>query len=251
MLLAAMRRELLGVERMLSHRRPMRFEAASVVEGEWAGREVILATTGIGGKKAREVVSLVADRYHPEALVCLGYAGGVSEGLKAGDLVLYSQVHLLEGRLLVDGGATLSHSESCNPELVGLARRALRTTGVVFHEGEGATVTDLICDPETKKWIGRNLSANAIDMECYWVAEAARLDGIPFLGVRAVTDPVTQRVPNIASMVDNGGGVSYRDAFLYALGHPLDIYPMLRLDINARRADRNLARFASCFISME
>ncbi|MFQ5933653.1 MAG: hypothetical protein ACE5KI_03315 [Dehalococcoidia bacterium] len=247
---AAMRRELAGIEGMLSQGHRTNLGGTTVFEGERDGQKVILAATGIGGKQAGEVMALVAERYRPQALLCIGYAGGISEELEAGDLVLYSRVHLLESPLPPDGQATPLDSKPCDGELSRLARQALERAEIVFREGDGVTVPHLISESGTKRWIGEHLNAVAIDMESYWVARAAELNQIPILGVRAITDPVDQRAPDMASVIDGTGDVSYWRALTHVLSHPFALYPMLRLARNAGRANRSLAKFVSAFISL-
>ena len=236
-IIAAIRRELSGIEGILSSKRRIALQPAYLVEGEYAGRAVVLAATGIGKGRTQEAVSSIVDTYHPEALVCLGYAGAASEELSAGDLVLCPSVYLL------DGDARTGDSRSSDAELMKIAHQALQGAEISYHEGDGVTVPHLVVEPEAKRSIGRRFGVKVIDMESYWVAETAAGRGVPFLGLRAVTDPVTQRVPNLISSIDGTGGVTYAGVLAHALTHPRDIYPIVGLSRYSIRASRNLARF--------
>ncbi|MEE9199705.1 MAG: hypothetical protein V3U26_07935, partial [Dehalococcoidia bacterium] len=206
--------------------------------------------TGIGGRGVSEVVSRIVDTYRPEALMCLGYAGAASVELGPGDLVLYSSVCLLEAPVPVGESVVVEDSRRSDTDLLEQARRALEGTATPFHEGDAVTVPHLVGEPEAKRQIGERYAVKAIDMESYWVAEAASGRGLPFLGVRAITDTMAQRAPDLTSSIDGPGDLSYRRLLAHLLGHPLDIYPLFRLSRHSRRATRNLARFVSSYLSL-
>ena len=247
-IIVAMQRELAGIDKVLSLRRAGRLHSPYLLEGEGGGQGVVLAATGIGTKKKDEIVSFVVENYRPDALICLGYAGAASKELGVGNLVLYSQVQLLEEFVSTKGDIHAMNTIPSDPQLESLADKVLRKTELPFHKGGGVTVPNLIGDPETKRWIGTTLGVKALDMESYWVAEVARRQGLPFLGVRAITDSMTQRVPDLAGVVNGRGDPSVFLSMAYALRHPLDIYPMLRLARSSRLATRNLVEFLSNFL---
>ena len=248
-IVAAMDRELAGVRGLLSDQRRLSVESMSVVEGKLAGGNVITATTGMGRGKSREVVSYLSDNYKPDALVCLGYAGATSPELDVGDVVLLSRVRLLEGDTTKDNSMTPSDSSMSDSELLASARQVLESNAVPSHEGEGVTVSKIVGDPTIKSRLGQEFGVKAVDLESYWVASEARSKGIPFLSIRAITDPVDLRVPDAVTLVDERGKAFISRILVYLLKRPFDIYALLRLSRNARRATKNLTYFAVKFAS--
>ncbi len=247
---AAMRRELAGIERNLAGKRLLNHRFPYGVEGEYRGTKVLLATTGIGGGNVEEMVSSMAESYRPDLLISLGYAGAASEGLRVGDLVLCSRASFLDDVMETRPGAAGGHEISTDPILENLALEALQQAELVFHKGGCVTVVHLVGDPETKRRIGKQWGVLAIDMEGCWMAQAAVSQGLPFLGIRAITDTVTQRLPDLSGLINGDGGISVLGSLAHVLGHPTDIYPMARLGWHSRLASRNLTRFALSILTL-
>ncbi len=235
-IVAAMRRELSGIEKALNRKSHIKMEGLDLIEGSYRDKELALATVGIGGQRSREMVTLLREKCKPEALVCMGYAGGASSQARAGDLVLYTEARRQDSSL------------TCSQGLLEKARKTLDDAGLAYREGPGATVSEPISDPEAKRLIGEQLGVEAIDMESYPVVEAAAVFDLPVLVVRAITDTVDQRLPNFASILDSTGQVSTCRALTYAATHPLNIYPMVRLSRSSKIASGNLAIFAAGFL---
>ena len=247
---AAMRRELAGIERVLAGKQLLNHRVPYGVEGEYRGTKVVLAATGIGGGNVEEMVSSMVENYRPDLLISLGYAGAASEGLRAGDLVLCSRASFLDDVVEMRPATAGEHEISTDPNLENLAVKALQQAELAFHKGGCVTVAGLVGDPEAKRRIGNQWGVLAIDMEGCWMARAAASRGLPFLGIRAITDTVTQRLPDLSGLIDGDGGISVLGSLAHALGHPTDIYPMARLGWHSRLASRNLTRFALSFLTL-
>ena len=67
--------------------------------GSISGREVVLAAAGEGGRLAARGVEALLDEVKPRALLGIGVAGGLTEGLAAGDLVWSRRVRTEAGML--------------------------------------------------------------------------------------------------------------------------------------------------------
>ena len=66
--------------------------------------------------------------------------------------------------------------------------------------GACLTVPQFISNSSMKAWLGRTFEVRLIDMESYWVNEAARGAGVPQLSVKVMLDPVER----------NGAGIRGR-----------------------------------------
>lgn len=220
------------------------------VEGEYRGTKVVLATTGIGGGNVEEIVSSMVESYQLDLLINLGYAGAASEGLRAGDLVLCSRVSFLDEFMETCPGKAGEHETSTDPIVENLAMEALQQAELTFHKGGCVTATCLVGDLETKRRIGNQWGVLAIDMEGCWMAQAAGSRGLSFLSIRAITDTVTQRLPDLSGLISGDGGISILGSLAHALVHPTDIYSMARLGWHSRLASRNLTRFALSFLTL-
>ena len=60
-------------------------------------RDVVVVEGGVGRRRAEEATRQVVQRFGPELVVAVGFAGGVVPGLTTGDLVVCQKVWAVEG----------------------------------------------------------------------------------------------------------------------------------------------------------
>jgi adenosylhomocysteine nucleosidase len=182
----------------------------------------MLATAGLGFERATEAARKLIGS-GARALLSWGIAGGLSNALAAGDLLLPERVVSDEGEWLADPG---------------LRMRVQEVLGGALREGG-----DLYCsrDPVTSVEAKRALAARgmlAVDMESAAVAGIAQRAGVPFAAVKAVCDPASREIPAIAlRLLDQDGGVRWR-----ALPGALREGPRAWRDLNRLREDMAAAR---------
>ena len=141
---------------------PLRIEAAAV-----GGARV----TGLGPERARRV-----DLGDADAVAVAGFCGAVDPDLRAGDVVLATEVRSTDG------------SRSClaDPELVARLRgQSLRVRTGPVHSGSR------ILGPDAREAL-RASGVVAVDMESFWLAEAA--NGRPVTVLRVVVDTAGRRL---------------------------------------------------------
>jgi nucleoside phosphorylase len=156
-------------------------------------------------------------------VITCGFSGGLDSALAPGDLVLATAVR-------DETGDVLAASE---PERLAAAT-ALR--GLRFFEGELACVTAVAATPEEKRALARP-GILAVDMESHPAARAATEAGVPWLGLRAIVDPLDSSLPPFAREPERR---PLLPALKYALGGPSAVTDLLRLASRARRAARSL-----------
>lgn len=220
-----------------------------MVEGTLAGRRVLLAQTGIGSARAQEATAVLIQRHNPEAILSIGFAGSVTDELRAAHLVIARQVYVLDNPLH-EGPLAASNGLACDPALVELAVAAARQRRLAFREGASLTVPQVVSQPEVKERIGDTLPVEMVEMESYWVGRVAADRGIPFLVVRAVLDEVGDRLPDLPNAIDETGAIARGRALRQFLWRPQAAPGLIRLAASARRASQRLAVFAEAFLDI-
>jgi len=186
---------------------------------------VHLVRSGMGraaSGPAREAVATL----QPGVLVCLGTAGALHPSLKIGSVVAALGI-LGPG----NGDAPLSSSAA----LVEMAVRA----GAV--KGDAWTVASPLCTPESKREAGKRTEAAVCEMEAWHVARVAAEAGIPFLALKAVSDTVRDRLPDIGRFTDETGVLDAKRFGAYLAMHPAEAARSARFVLNARKASEALA----------
>ncbi len=221
----------------------------SVCHGELCGQPLLLVRTGIGPARAQEAVAALVERYDLEAILSIGFAGAVVAGLGPGDLLIASQVYALPEE---PGEASPAASDglACDPALVDLAVAAARQRGLPFQVGSSLTVPQVVDDPRLKERLAHRSLAAVVEMESYWIVRVAARQRIPFLTVRAVSDALGDRLPDLRGVFDETGNVHALRALGRLARRPQQLPAVLRLAAGARLAARNLAIFVEGFLPL-
>lgn len=241
-ILAALRQEISGLEKGMMVEELRQDGNSRLLKGRYRGQEIILTQMGPGRANAERAASLVITEYSPEAMVCVGFAGGLKPEVKGGDLVLCESLYSLTHE------KNLTQPQFSDKALVQLAVETLRREGLDFHRGSSLTVSEEATTPRKKESLQQSIPADIVDMENYWLAKQAARRGIPFVALRAISDAVDQPLPEGQAFVDMKGDIDRRKLALYVLVHPGSIMAFLRLFANTRRARTNLTAFVTAFV---
>ncbi len=159
---------------------PLRLEACIISRGRPPAR---IHHGGMGPRRASATVpALLADP--AEALLVLGFGGGLAAGSRAGEVVVAEEVRGPEGARVACAGA---------PELAAL----LAARGLSVRSGAVSSVPRLALGAARAKL--HETGAIAVDMESVWLAAAAR--GRPFAVVRVLSDTPSQELTRPLRMV--------------------------------------------------
>jgi adenosylhomocysteine nucleosidase len=203
-----------------------------IVRGTLAGRDVLLVQAGIGRERARQAVIAAAGTFGAHAVWSLGFAGGLADALRPGDLVC-------PGAILDDGEPTgaliacdASHTAVC---------AALRHARLPVDSGALITVEAPLRTPEAKRAAHRRSGAVAVEMEAAGVARAAQALGIPWAALKVVVDAVGDPLPaSLARCTSPEGDLRWRALLAGALTGRRFWRPLWRLGRASRLAGRNL-----------
>ena len=153
-----------------------------IVVGEIGNREVAIFHTGVGRKSCERAISGFVEAVHPDLLISSGFAGGVREDLKVGDLIVaenFSDPGLttfVEGRTAV--GPPTGSGELAPPTRVNLF-----------------TANSIIDSIEERQRLGREHGADAVDMETEVITRVCAGHGIRMLSLRVISDTADTPMP--------------------------------------------------------
>ncbi len=214
-LMAAMELEvkpLLSQLRLASPRNPRTYD------GEVNGYPIRLVVTGVGMESARTAALWVA-RQKPDRVVSLGFAGGISNRLAAGDLFIPTEVRNLAGK-----NFPLSSRMHLPAQKI--------STGVLL------TVESIVQTREDKEKLSS--FGDAVDMETFVIAEVMHEGKIPFWSIRAISDAVHETLPLDFSPAIQDGEVLVGKAIGLMLKKPLRIPRVLGLGLRSGKIARQL-----------
>lgn len=164
------------------------------VTGRIDENDVVLLKSGIGKVNAAMATTILHERFMPDYVINTGSAGGFTENLKIGDIVVSSQVvyHDVDVTSFdyaygqVPGMPAMYAADS---QLVSLATNALKSLDVTSQEGIIATADTFMADPQHVKRIRDKFPTMlAAEMEAAAVAQVCFQYNKPFVIVRALSD---------------------------------------------------------------
>jgi adenosylhomocysteine nucleosidase len=194
--------------------------AAQLRAGRIDERRVTIVHTGVGRKGCELRIDRFLRDERPDFLISSGFAGGVREDLRAGDLVLAENFS--------------------DRQLLSNARRIL--AGHNVQAAKLFTSTSIIDSAAERNEIARTNGAAAIDMETECVAQVCAAHGVRMLSVRVVSDSVREPFPvppRILFDVERQKTDFVRLA-TYLIAHPVAVPGLLRFGKQIRLARKNL-----------
>lgn len=194
------------------------------------GRPVVLGWTGDGRRQAREGLVALLACVDIAALVVLGVAGGLSADLKLGDVLAGAVVHDADG-------------PAPPPDAGLLARASHLPSGLLY------THHRILAHGDAKRTLGERLrretahTCAAVDLETAVYARVAEAHGVPYLALRAISDPVDDTLAiDFARFADPDGATRRGAVILHALTRPWTIPHLLGLARRVARCSEALRR---------
>ena len=180
----------------------------------------IVVCSGPGYKNAASAAKQAIDRFSPEMVVSIGFAGALAPRMKVGDI--FVPRHIVSER-----------------------------TGSAFTSprGNGSLVTaDTVAGGDRKRVLFARFHAQAVDMEAAAVAAVAASRDCEFLALKVISDELDTRIDFIEPFIRPEG---FRlGAFLAHLSVRPWLWPMVfRLRRDSCRAAENLCRAIRVFIT--
>ncbi len=207
LLMAALPQEVRPFLRLVTarRRRDLPFPAWEFRAG---GREGLAALTGMGAGAASELWNRLVERFSPRMIISAGFAGALGPELRVGDLVLAAAFY----RCQPENCRLLQVAPPPSLPSLETVRGALQAAGLRAHLGSFLTPEGVI--PKARVGAAAaHLAHPVLELESSVLAALAAAQGLPFLALRAITDPVGVEIPPfIAEAVRRSRPPGLRDA---------------------------------------
>jgi adenosylhomocysteine nucleosidase len=162
-------------------------------------------------------------------VISFGVAGGLDPSLKAGDVVVATEVMAGDTRWLA--GLPLTESQ-----IAGIAlgrRRVVR--------GLLAGVEEVVAARACKAALHSETGAAAVDMESHIAAAYAAEAGLPFAALRVISDPAHRALPLLARRaIKPNGDINLREIVGGVVRNPRALRALVSTGIDFNRALRSL-----------
>lgn len=165
-------------------------------EGKLRGRGAVVVRSGIGKVNAGICTQILADQFHVTAVINTGIAGSLRNEINIGDIVLSTdsvqhdvdaggfgypvgQIPLMDQFSFQADKKLLELALACNADV---------NPDIQAFKGRVVSGDQFVSSKEKKKWLVETFDASCTEMEGAAIAQAAYLNHIPYLVIRAISD---------------------------------------------------------------
>jgi len=195
-IIGAMEEEVSSLKQKMKVETVMQSASMEFVQGILEGKEVVIVRSGIGKVNAAVCTQILVDEFQVEAIINTGIAGSLKNEINIGDIVLSSDTlqHDMDATGFGYEYGVIPRMETsifeADKALIHLAEECCRRVNpeIQVHIGRIVSGDQFISDKNKKSWISKQFSGYCTEMEGAAIAQAAYLNEVPFLIVRAISD---------------------------------------------------------------
>ena len=168
----------------------------SFFEGKWNGNDVVVVRSGIGKVNAAVCAQILADTFHADAIINTGIAGSLKNEINIGDIVLSTDAiqHDMDAQGFGYAPGVIPQMEvsdfQADEKLIELAKKCCAEVcpDIQVFTGRVVSGDQFISDKKKKEWFSSQFEGLCAEMEGAAIAQAAYLNHVPFLIIRAISD---------------------------------------------------------------
>lgn len=168
----------------------------SFFEGKWNGNDVVVVRSGIGKVNAAVCAQILVDTFHADALINTGIAGSLKNEINIGDIVLSTDAiqHDMDAQGFGYAPGVIPQMEvsdfQADEKLIELAKKCCAEVcpDIQVFTGRVVSGDQFISDKKKKEWLSSQFEGLCAEMEGAAIAQAAYLNHVPFLIIRAISD---------------------------------------------------------------
>lgn len=165
-------------------------------KGRLEGRNVVVVRCGVGKVNAAMCVQILADRFEVNGIINTGIAGSLRAEINIGDMVLSTDAvqHDVDATVFGYRPGQVPQMDvfafEADERLRAAAKECCRNVNpdISVFEGRVLTGDQFIAGKDKKEWLEETFHGFCTEMEGAAIAQAAHLNQIPFLIVRAISD---------------------------------------------------------------
>lgn len=195
-IIGAMDIEVAKIKEQLEGKQELIKAGMTFVKGVWHGREVTVVRSGIGKVNAGICAQILADTFHVNVILNTGIAGSLKNEINIGDIVLSTDAlqHDMDARGFGYAPGVIPQMEVsdfvADQKMIELAQVCCREVcpDICAFTGRIVSGDQFISDKDKKNWLSKEFGAYCTEMEGAAIAQAAYLNQIPFLIIRAISD---------------------------------------------------------------
>lgn len=195
-IIAAMQEEMQEIKKIMKNMEEQIIYGLIFTKGEINHNKIVLVEAGVGKVNAARVVQILIDNFEIDAVINIGSAGSTNDELRIGDIVIGKKLvqHDFDITAFGHSKGYISnigqYIESDEILIKKMEKTILKMKKEDFKIKIGNIASgDIFCtEIRMKEKIRDKFAADAVEMEGAAIAQVCKLDNVPFIIVRSISD---------------------------------------------------------------
>ena len=195
-IIAAMQEEMKEIEYIMTDKENQKIFDLNIITGKINDTEVVLVEAGIGKVNAARTTQILIDNFQINGIINVGSAGSANDELDIGDIVIGNKLIQHDFDITAFGhpkgfiSNVGQYVESDNTLVQKMKQTISKMQDNEFKIKIGTIASgDIFCtELKMKEKIRNKFNADAIEMEGAAIAQVCKLDNVPFIIIRSISD---------------------------------------------------------------
>jgi adenosylhomocysteine nucleosidase len=243
-IITAMPEETQAVVRAIGGAQKKLINRLAMLQGACAGHEIVIVEAGMGFQNAAAAAEKLVPAVSPDLFLSAGFCGAVSTELLVGDIVVATGLTIVSEKDL--DNVPLVIPAFCKKFVVSQAADGRRVFGGLF-----ASTADIMQKSRVSALLSSDSPYPVVEMESAAIAIIAVENGIPFAGIRSVSDPFDEELGfSLDEFCDDRMRIRIPKVLLTIARRPRIIPQLIRLARNSRVAVDSLSQAVGRFLAV-
>ena len=195
-IIAAMKEEMQEIKNLMTDIEIVQEYELKLYKGKINNRKVVLVEAGVGKVNAARVTQIIIDKFKIKQIINVGSAGTVNDELEIGDIVIGKKLIQHDFDITAFGYpkgyiSNIGRYVEIDKKLYTTVQSKIsKISKDQFKVKIGTIVSgDIFCtDIKMKNKIREKFDADAVEMEGAAIAQVCKLDNVPCLVIRSISD---------------------------------------------------------------
>lgn len=195
-IIAAMQEEMNEIKKIMNNVQEKTIYELKFYEGTINNKNIVLAESGVGKVNAARTTQVLIDNYKIDAVINVGSAGSANQELQIGDIVIGKTLVQHDFDITAFGHpkgyiSNVGEKIKSDENLIKSMEQTIENLKNKEFKIKIGTIAsgDIFCtEPKMKEKIRDKFNADAIEMEGAAIAQVCKLDNVPVLVIRSISD---------------------------------------------------------------
>lgn len=195
-IIAAMQEEMQEIKKIMQDIENLKIYELNFFKGTINYKNVVLVEAGVGKVNAARVTQILIDNFNIQGIINVGSAGSCNDELEIGDIVIGKKLVQHDFDITAFGHekgfiSNVGQFVESDDELISQIEEVIKNIKDKDFNIKIGTIAsgDIFCtEPKMKEKIRNKFNAECIEMEGAAIAQVCKLDQIPFLVIRSISD---------------------------------------------------------------